>query len=145
MKGRIIVMLQFVLLVAMVIAPGRQNVPLFSLILGSTLVVIGSLLIAISFRALGDSLTVMPESKENASLITSGIYSKIRHPIYSAIFLVSGGFFLIKMSATSLAVFLTLNSLLWYKAKYEDEILLKKFPGARDYQKSTNAFLPRFK
>ena len=145
MKGRIIVTLQFVLLVAMVIAPGRKNVPLFSLILGSTLVVIGSLLIANSFRALGDSLTVMPESKENASLITSGIYSKIRHPIYSALFLVSGGFLLIKMSATSLAVFLSLNSLLWYKAKYEDGILLKKFPGARDYQKSTNAFLPRLK
>ena len=145
MKGRLIVSIQFALLILMVLAPARDRSSLVYVIFGSTFVAIGSLVIAISFRDLGNSLTVMPESKEGASLITSGIYSKVRHPIYSAIFLVSAGFLLIKMSAASIMVFGALSCLLVYKARYEDKILLEKFPEASDYQKSTNAFLPKIR
>lgn len=143
MKGRLIVLIQFALLILMVLAPASDRSSLVFVILGSTFVVIGSFVIAISFRDLGNSLTVMPESKEGASLITSGIYSKIRHPIYSAILLVSAGFLLIKMSVASIMVFGALSCLLIYKAKYEDTILREKFPEASDYQRSTNAFLPK--
>lgn len=145
MKGKVIVAIQFLLLGLMVLVPGSGDANRSTLIVGTLVIIAGAGLVAKSFRDLGDSLTALPESKAGATLITTGIYAKIRHPIYSALFLISIGFLIVKQSMASALVFFLLNMLLWYKSNYEDRILIAKFPEAAAYQKSTPAFIPTFK
>lgn len=141
-KGKLIVTLQFLLLGAMVLVPNSGQCGTAFKLGAAGLVILGGWLVMKSFKDLGDSLTALPESKEGALLITQGIYSKIRHPIYSGLFLISSGFLLYKQSLESLVVFLALNLLLLYKANYEDRLLRAKFPEASAYQSTIPAFFP---
>lgn len=142
MKGKILVTLQFVLLGLLAAAPGSTNRSPFSIWLSVISATIGITLLIKSFRDLGAALTPLPESKEGAELVTSGIYKYIRHPIYSALMLIATGVIIWKWSLASLVIAIALLLLLFYKARYEDSLLRIKFLDAEYYQESTPAFLP---
>jgi protein-S-isoprenylcysteine O-methyltransferase Ste14 len=139
MKGKLLVTVQFVLLGVLATTPSVNRSS------GAALAAIILILAAValllkSFRDLGDALTPLPESKEGASLVTSGIYKYLRHPIYLALFLLAAGLVLWKQSWQSIAVSILLIGLLIYKSRYEDSLLKIKFPESANYQNSTPAF-----
>lgn len=145
MKGKLLVSLQFVLLFSLALMPGsKASSPARSLI-AIALALIALLILLRSFKDLGSALTPLPESKEGANLVTSGIYSYIRHPIYSALFILALAAYLWKQSGSVFIAALLLVALLIYKARYEDEILLKKFPESLGFQESTPAFFPKLR
>lgn len=145
MKGKLLVTLQFIFLFALALLPGSQDSSRLRSVLAALLALLAVFILFRAFRDLGSALTPLPESKQGAELVTTGIYSKIRHPIYSALFMLALAAYLWKVSGGVLIAALLLTALLVYKARYEDQILREKFPESIEFQKSIPAFLPKFR
>lgn len=145
MKGKLLVAAQFIILGALALSPNSGRVTGPTIVIAALFLCASVILLVKSFRDLGDALTPLPESKEGASLITSGIYKHVRHPIYLALYLLSFGLILWKQSWQSIVVSILLIGLLFYKSRYEDSLLLIKFPEAAKYQNTTPAFFPRIR
>ncbi len=145
MKGKLLVTLQFIFLFALALLPGSQDSSRLRSVLAALLALLAVFILFRAFRDLGNALTPLPESKQGAELVTTGIYAKIRHPIYSALFILALAAYLWKVSSGVLIAALLLTALLVYKARYEDQILREKFPESIEFQKSIPAFLPKFR
>jgi len=145
MKGKLLVTLQFIFLFALALLPGSQDSSRLRSVLAALLALLAVFILFRAFRDLGSALTPLPESKQGAELVTTGIYSKIRHPIYSALYILALAAYLWKVSSGVLIAALLLTALLVYKARYEDQILREKFPESIEFQKSIPAFLPKFR
>lgn len=147
LKGNLLVLGQFVLLGLLIFVPSSGlNTGVFSYFLSVVSIsslFIGFVILGLSFLALGKSLTAHPIPGKNAELVTDGLYRFVKHPIYSGLILVAlaltitGGFF------PHILFFVALLILLNYKAKFEEELLTKTYPGYADYSKKTGRFIPR--
>ena len=90
-----------------------------------------------AWYALRPSLRISPIPKEGAALITTGIYSSIRHPMYVGVLLIGVGFVLTNITWISIAIWIALLATLVYKARFEDSLLAIKYPEAYNYQVKT--------
>lgn len=139
--------LQFVLLGVLLTAPRLPQpygalTPVISLI-GLALMGIAGLLLLVSFAALGNSLTASPLPKQRGQLVTTGLYAHVRHPIYSALLLLSLGVVLDAGWWPQLVVALMLFLLLRIKAQFEETLLRKAYPKYAAYAAKTPMFFPR--
>lgn len=87
-------------------------------------------------------INVLPELKEGASLVRSGPYALIRHPMYTAILLFFLPVLIVNFTILKSLVFVILLVDLLLKLKYEEEILTKAFKDYTAYKKSTYRLLP---
>lgn len=87
-------------------------------------------------------LNILPEVRSESTLITSGPYRYIRHPMYSSVLLVGTGVVIQQVSFVRMLLFLLLFFVLLLKIRYEESLLLKKFPEYTDYMKYTKRLLP---
>ncbi len=104
--------------------------------------IIGIALIIISSITLKKNLTPFPSPKDNSTLITTGVYKYIRHPIYTGILFTTAGYGVYSENTLRLLVFITLLILFISKAAYEETMLLKKFPQYKSYKTRTAALFP---
>lgn len=142
-KARVLVTLQFLLLALLVFNPFepiREIERTFTL----TLYAIAAIVLASAAVALGSALTASPIPKDDAELVTSGIYKWIRHPMYTALILIGLGLLLGTFNLFSLFAYSLLVSVLIYKSRYEDALLRDRHRTAREYQNSTGRFFPKF-
>ena len=75
-------------------------------------------------------------------IIDTGPYGYIRHPLYSAYFLLAGGILLVNPAVPTLlvAVYAAVN---FYKiAKKEEALLTETLTGYREYMEYTGRFFP---
>jgi len=82
--------------------------------------------------------------KEIKKLITTGIYSKIRHPIYLGRMFINLGFLII-FPILPMAFVSIFFIVIWYlMAFYEERILIKKFgKNYKKYKKKVPMFIPK--
>ncbi|OUX71079.1 phospholipid methyltransferase [Synechococcus sp. MEDNS5] len=104
---------------------------------GLILFAVGLGLAVQGFRALGPSLSPLPEPKKGAALVTTGVYAHCRHPLYRAVLVCSLGVALAWGSLLHLALLLSLVVVLTGKAHREERELLKCCPNYADYMKTT--------
>ena len=142
-KASVLVALQFLFLLLLVVNPFEV---LFEVerIISLTLYLFAALILASAAIALGSALTASPIPKDDAELVTRGIYKRVRHPMYSALLLIGLGLLLSTFNLFSLIVYLALIALLLEKSKYEDALLAARHRDALRYQASTGRFLPKF-
>jgi protein-S-isoprenylcysteine O-methyltransferase Ste14 len=76
--------------------------------------------------------------------VTRGVYSRIRHPLYSSLVLLAAGWSVFTHSAEAAAGTLVLFVILWRKSQVEEIELKKIHPGYEAYANRTGGFLPRF-
>jgi protein-S-isoprenylcysteine O-methyltransferase Ste14 len=145
MQGKVLVAIQFILLLILVISPTDVGITLLALFIALAGVIASIILFVIAAKELGQALTPLPESRQGASFITSGIYSQIRHPIYLALIIFSASVVIWKQSFTTLITSFALYILLNYKFRYEDRLLRAKFPEALAYQMQTPALIPKLR
>ena len=139
-----LVALQLLLIATLVLAPRGELWPVPPLlVLVAVLVGIAGMAIAIlGFFGLGPALTASPIPRENASLVTGGVYGLARHPIYTGLMI--GGLALAVLGASlwHLALWIALVSLLAGKARWEERMLLDEHPDYRDYAADVGRFVP---
>ncbi len=114
----------------------------FQKTLGAVIGLFGLTLVVLSYRALGKNFRVYAAPRRNGKLITSGLYSKMRHPMYTGAILMMGGWVLFFGSLWSVPLWLAFSILYFVKSVKEERILNGRFPEYGEYRKRTWAFLP---
>jgi 2-amino-4-hydroxy-6-hydroxymethyldihydropteridine diphosphokinase len=104
-------------------------------VVGAVLLVTGAVGVVVAARSLGRALTAMPEPVPDASLIESGLYHLVRHPIYGAGFLAMLGASLLFASPTATVLSLLLLFFFWAKSGYEERQLRIAYPGYSAYRR----------
>ena len=96
------------------------------------------------FVHLGHNVTPTSMPRSNATLVMSGPYRWVRHPMYSFGFLMFAAFALITASWFVAASVSVAFALLALRSRLEEARLVEKFgDDYRDYQRRTGRFLPR--
>ncbi|MFH0824007.1 MAG: methyltransferase [Pseudomonadota bacterium] len=111
-------------------------------IIGALFAATGGILGGLSFLALGRNFRVYAAPRRSGSLVTTGVYSIVRHPMYTGVILWLGGYVLIWGSLFFIPVWITVTGLYVLKAVKEEPLLYNKFPDYEEYVKRTWRFFP---
>lgn len=136
---KLLVFLQFALIGLMLLF--SQGV--LSSLLGILIFLIGAFvgLFALLRNRLGN-FNIQPKMKENAELITTGIYAYIRHPMYLSVLLMMLGVLISSPSIVETLFLVLLTIVLVLKAQKEEAIWIKENKEYLQYKKGTKLFIP---
>ena len=95
--------------------------------------------------ALGWGTTPLPKPAQQARLVQTGIYARVRHPLYTSVMLATLGWALIWQSWPSFVAALTLIPFFHAKARREERWLRARFPDYADYERRVPRFFPSFR
>jgi len=113
------------------------------LVVGVAEMLLGGWAVASAFRELGPNLTPVPRPSDGGTLIQTGIYLHVRHPIYAGLLLGSIGWATVTRSPVAFVAAIALFGLLDLKARREEGWLLDRYPDYEAYIARTKRFLPR--
>lgn len=91
---------------------------------------------------LGRNLTPLPYPVESGELVRSGIYSFVRHPLYSGVILAALSWAVFQLSLSHLLGTIALFLFFDAKANREENWLLEKYPDYADYRQQVKKLLP---
>jgi protein-S-isoprenylcysteine O-methyltransferase Ste14 len=103
---------------------------------GFVLAAMGAALGAWSARALGSSLTPFPKPAPKGTLVQTGPFRVMRHPIYVGGVLFFAGLSLV-FSVYGLALTAVLAVFWVFKARLEERLLAERFPEYVEYRRRT--------
>jgi protein-S-isoprenylcysteine O-methyltransferase Ste14 len=103
---------------------------------------LGAWLILQGFNDLGDSLTPVPRPRSDANLVETGIYRRLRHPIYAGLIAGALGWAGLTAMLGVLLVAVLLAAFLDAKARREEAWLLDRYEGYAEYRRRTKRFVP---
>ena len=92
-------------------------------------------------RDLGANLTPLPHPTDEADLVETGIYAKVRHPIYGGLILLGLGWALLSAYLPAIPLALLLVPFFWLKSSVEEQWLEERFPSYPDYRRRTRRFI----
>ena len=145
-RGEWFVIAQTALMPAVLVAPKLEGRKVFwsgiTGAAGGLLCVVGLGFVVLGSIALGRNLSPFPKPKEKGTLVESGIFSVVRHPIYSGLSLAAAGWSLIWNSIAALVATLLLLSFFDIKARREESWLEEKFPGYAAYKSRVKKLIP---
>jgi protein-S-isoprenylcysteine O-methyltransferase Ste14 len=144
-KGNLFVVAQFALLAALILIPSSQGTITSTYVGGVLFIAPGLILLYVSVKNLGRSLTTNPVPKDDAQLVETGVYKFVRHPIYSGLLLAALGTVVQSMDISKAVIWAALFIVLNFKATWEEKLLVKKYSTYTDYMKRTGRFVPRLK
>ncbi len=138
MMSFLLVVLQFVLMALVIVRAelARAGIASVVLLVAGTAVILW----ALSANRPGN-FNVRPEPKLGGTLVTSGPYRWIRHPMYLAV-LVFTSAFAAAGDAWQWLVLAALGSVLLAKARREERGMALAHPAYADYRARTRAILP---
>ncbi len=85
---------------------------------------------------------ITPDVRPNATLVRSGPYRWIRHPMYTMLLLAGGAVVLNAPSALRAAVWVLLVGVLLVKIRYEERLLSAHFTDYAAYQQESKRLVP---
>jgi protein-S-isoprenylcysteine O-methyltransferase Ste14 len=101
------------------------------------------ILLFAGFRGLGKSLTANPVPVDSGALVTTGIYARLRHPIYTGLLVLTMGLVVSSGVWAQLIVWFGLLGLLVYKIRWEEILLSAKYKGYAAYKAKVPALFPK--
>jgi protein-S-isoprenylcysteine O-methyltransferase Ste14 len=144
-KGKRLVFLQFALIIVLAIFPDSLDVDPTLEYVGIAMIAIGVVTLFAGFRRLGKSLTANPVPNEDGVLVTTGIYSIVRHPIYLGLLIITLGLVISSGVWSQIIVWIALAVLLTYKMRWEEVLLSAKYKGYADYMTKVPGLVPGLK
>jgi len=117
-------------------APANIGFNSASVLLG----LVGNTMSAVTVSYLGRSLSVMPEAR---SLVTSGPYALVRHPLYLCEFIGIFALVLQYRSLLAIGLFAVIVSTQILRGRMEEAVLVRAFPEFSSYQAHTSFLIPR--
>jgi protein-S-isoprenylcysteine O-methyltransferase Ste14 len=138
-----LVALQFacmLLLPAFALPALREGIiPVATLLLGATSVALMAW--TLLHNRLGN-FNIRPLPKTFGTLVTSGPYQWIRHPMYSAVLLGGAALALMAIPALGWAVWACLALVLFVKSTFEERWMREQHPAYSDYVAQSKRFVP---
>ena len=99
----------------------------FSYLLGILIIIIAFIIMLVSIKDLGGSLSPVPRPIKHSNLVTTGIYRFTRHPMYYSLMSISIWVFIIKLSIYYLFLTISLALIIKFKIALEEKYLMNKF------------------
>jgi protein-S-isoprenylcysteine O-methyltransferase Ste14 len=149
-RGEWFVIAQFALFLLIVLGPrtvaGLPPWPAvishFASSVGMGFLALGGLVSLIAALHLGSNLTPLPHPKEGATLVVTGMYRFVRHPIYLGVILMAAGFALVVQGWLTLVEALALVVFFDIKSRREEIWLAEHFPDYAAYQQRVRKLIP---
>lgn len=88
------------------------------------------------------NFNITPEIKEKASLITTGAYRYIRHPMYFSVIVMMLGIVLSKPTLFSFFIYVLLVVTLFLKAQKEEMLWMERSSEYKTYMHKTKKIIP---
>lgn len=110
--------------------------------LGWGLLSLGALVALIAVRHLGANLTPLPHPKAGATLVVTGLYRVVRHPIYFGVILMAVGYALMVEGWLTLLEALLLAVFFDIKSRREEVWLVEHFPDYAEYRHKVAKLIP---
>lgn len=111
-------------------------------IAGAVLCVIGLAFAVSGSRSLGRNASPFVRPKDDAQLVETGVFSIVRHPIYTGLSLFALGYSLIWTSTVGLFATAAFFVLLDIKSRSEERWLQRKFDGYGRYRTRVRRLIP---
>jgi protein-S-isoprenylcysteine O-methyltransferase Ste14 len=145
-KDTLFVSGQLGIFIAYILAPAFKTFPQSPVVrtIGFIILAVGLLVLLLSIYQLRKHISPFPSPLKHGSLITTGIYSYVRHPIYSGILITLTGHVLTSPQLGRIIITSLLTVFFYFKSRYEEKLLLNTYPGYHDYKKRTCRFFPGF-
>ena len=146
-RGEGWVAIQGILLVAVAAAgalgPAWEGAVRVATSVGGSLLVAGGLTLAANgARDLRGALTPFPHPRADAELVETGVYRRVRHPIYGGLVLMAVGWGLLTASPAALACAGLLLAFFELKSRREEAWLEGRFAGYAAYRARTRRLIP---
>lgn len=127
------------------LAWGRLPLPLWSRLVGAGLGILALIGFVWIHQTLGTNLSVRLRIKDSQSLITNGPYRWIRHPMYTAFYVLHlATFFLTANWFIGLTWTAGLTAIIYLRISREEAMLLARFGDKyKSYMQRTGRFLPQ--
>jgi len=116
--------------------------PTWLRLLGGVLLVIGGITGTLGILALGRNLSPFPKPIEGGSLVTSGVYGIVRHPIYTGLILGTLGWGLLMSSVLGVILAVVLFLFFDRKSRREEAWLMETYPGYAEYRGRVKKLIP---
>ncbi len=151
LRGEYWVIAQGVLLFGFVILPTERSSFIdleisawhyASWILTAIFGVFAVILLGRSLVDLGQNLTPLPHPKDDGQLVETGIYSLVRHPIYSGVIFLALAYASWQVSLAHLFGAIALFVFFDAKARREEVWLTERFPDYANYRISVKKLIP---
>ncbi len=114
--------------------------------LGTIIMIFGTYFNIVGRLKLGRNWANQIKIYKKHTLVTTGVYSVVRHPLYaSLIWMFYASCFVFFNYATIIATSLIFAPFMYLRAKQEEKLLKEKFPEYSTYQKKVGMFFPKFK
>lgn len=111
--------------------------------IGSVIIFILSIILGLSaIFSFNQWVTPIPIPRLNSIFVKRGIYSVIRHPMYLSVILFVLGCLIYFHAVYSYIPFLLLIYFFTQKIKFEEKLLIDKFPEYKSYRMETKKLLP---
>jgi protein-S-isoprenylcysteine O-methyltransferase Ste14 len=110
--------------------------------IGLVLAIFGFIVVALALLQLNKNLSPFPTPKDSAILIQNGLYTWVRHPIYSGIIILFVGYGIYQDSFFKLVITMFVWVLFYFKTQYEELQLQRKFTEYRVYKSKVGRFFP---
>jgi protein-S-isoprenylcysteine O-methyltransferase Ste14 len=149
-RGEWLVVIQIALMALVFFGPATANgwpqrpfpLPMLVSYAGAALIFMGGALFMAGASALGPNLTPLPHPKGEATLVRTGAYRFVRHPIYAGGILLAFGWALLRQGWLTLIYAAVLLVFLDFKSRREERWLIERFPEYRDYRRRVRKLLP---
>jgi len=144
-RGSPWVVAQFALMVAGLAAGPIWRAPRhggLALAIGIALLLLGAWLGLRGKRDLGSERTPFPRPKDDAQLVTTGIYARLRHPLYAAVIALGFAWALLWQSWPAMALATLQIFFFDAKARCEERWLRERFPNYAAYAQRVKRFIP---
>jgi protein-S-isoprenylcysteine O-methyltransferase Ste14 len=109
---------------------------------GAVLLAVGLTLAVLGIRDLRQALTPLPYPRDDSELVRTGVYGRVRHPIYGGLVVGSLGWALATASFMALAMAVVLFGFFELKSRREEAWLETRYPEYPDYRARTGRFIP---
>ena len=107
------------------------------------MMVLGGVIALWAFLAMGfGNIRAFPEIPQHGWLVVHGPYRWVRHPMYTSVLVITLAWVLEHPLPVRMALWVGLVVTLWVKLRYEEQLLLARFPGYAEYRRRTKRIIP---
>ena len=120
----------------------NKQLPILQSVFGGFIGITGLILVLLSAIRLGKNFRPFLAPKANGNLVTTGIYSYIRHPMYIGTILSLLGLVVTFCSIFTIPAWLGVTILYLIKIEKEEPLLIEKYPDYEGYRRRTCRLIP---